>query len=113
MLMQRFVKFFYSGLKSKNDVVQFIFENALNSQSRLGCNIKYILMSYCNRRPKSNYDVSHLCKLIYQNWLSSCNEEDIRISGQIKELIVQRDSIIPNGFNLQETKEMIEFLCIS
>ena len=47
-LMQRFVKFFYSGIRSKNNIVNFIFENALFSRSRLGSNIKYILVSYCN-----------------------------------------------------------------
>ena len=112
-LMQRFVKFFYSGIRSKNNIVNFIFENALFSRSRLGSNIKYILLSYCNVKPALNHNVNYLCKSIYDSWLSSCSEEDIRISGQINELISHRDCIVPNGFNLEDTNDIIEFLCIS
>ena len=46
-------------------------------------------------------------------WYNSCEEEDLRISHQIKELIEVRDSIVPSSLALHEVKDLIEFLCIS
>ena len=60
-----------------------------------------------------NVNILKDCKKLYVRWFDSCEEEDLRISHQIKELIEVRDSIVPSSLALHEVKDLIEFLCIS
>ena len=113
ILMQRFIKFFQSGLKSRNCTVKHIFENAVGSKSRLGRNFKYILVTHCNTKPSAVFDENNLCKLVLKSWLDGCSDEDIRISCQIRELVEERDSLFKNNLSLQQIKDVIEFLCIA
>lgn len=115
LLMQRFIKFFYSGIYSKNKIVSHIFRNSICSKSRLGRNIRHILITFCCTTPSYNFtcNINDMCKKLYVRWFDSCEEEDLRISHQIKELIEVRDSIVPSSLALHEVKDLIEFLCIS
>jgi hypothetical protein len=113
LLMQRFIKFFYSGVNSKNSVVSHIFRNAVYSNSRLGRNIKHIVVNYCCTTPSMNCNGMELCRNLYRQWISNCPDEDLRISYQISELIGERDSIVPSSLALHEVKDLIEFLCVS
>jgi hypothetical protein len=113
-LMQRFIKFFYSGANSKNDIVSSLFRMAVTTQSRLGSNLRYILSSYTNVSINLHHNVNKLCNQVQEHWLKLCLDEDIRVGAQITELIEQRDSlVVRSNFTYSELSEMIEFLCLS
>ena len=106
-----FVEVFNSGLCHKNEV-KFVFANASGSMSRLGSNLKHILVQ-CNIRSDAQFITNDVCSILQKKWINSCNENDIRICNQICEPITERDSIVPGAFTASELKDMIEFLCIS
>ena len=121
-LYQRFVKFFISGLKCKNNIINSIFCYAQYSQSRLGRNFRHLLLySKCvdrnvliNRTKLStNINTSQMCKLMYDNWRLNCDRDDIRIAYQIKELIDMRDDQLDSLLSTAECQNMIDFLATS
>ena len=112
IIMQRFIHFFFSGLRSLNPNVSFIFKQAICSHSRLGSNLKFILgklsFNVCNT---SSFDPNVICGAIYNNWFSNVCQEDVRVGCQIRELILMRDSYIPNYFKDNEFQDIISYLC--
>ena len=110
MFHKRFVKFFVTGLKHKNDLVSHIFKNSLNISSRMGNNFRFIIQKY----KLSLYDVkSNNIGNLMSVFHSTPNEEDVRICSQIHELINMRDDLNESILNKQEIQCIIDDLSCS
>jgi hypothetical protein len=114
ILQQRFINFFYAGLKSKNNLVRYMFNNALCNDTRLGRNFNYILnsISLCSCNAEI-YNQDVLYKSICQKWWSSCVEDDVRVAAQVREVIFMRDNPVKCFLNGAECKHIIYELCTS
>ena len=111
-IQQRFINFFYSGLRSSNDLVSYMFKNSICNNTRLGSNLRVI----CNIICKSNcdvlyYDPSSICKELFNSWFKSCDEKYIRNGAQIGELIFMRDTHEKCILNERECNVLISSLC--
>ena len=112
IIYQRFYHFFISGLMSENGTVQFMFRMALNSYSRIGNNIRLVLF-------KVGFSVNQIrCispatmrKYLCAEWFYTCKENDIQTGAQIRELILQRDSIEKWILDRNECTDIINNLC--
>jgi hypothetical protein len=112
ILKQRFVNFFYGGIESTNELVRFMFRNALCNNTRMGNNLNLILNSLslcpCNAY---KYSPDMLCKHVFYKWMTCVNEEDVRVATQIQEVIAMRDSHYKSILNGSECKLLIYDLC--
>ncbi len=106
MLHKRFINFVSSGLHSEKKIANFIFNLCLRGNSRMGRSFQFIAHKYnliCNNL-KLIKDWSHQ---IHCHWLNRDNEEDIRISSMISELVHQRDSFHPWLLEHHECSDII------
>ncbi len=112
MLHKRFINFVSSGLHSENNVANYIFNLCLRGNSRMGRNVRFRAHKYnlIFNNLKLIKDWSHQ---IYQHWLNRDNEEDIRISSTISELVHQRDSFYPWLLEHHECSDINNYLCTS
>jgi hypothetical protein len=111
MFHKRFLKFFVTGLRHKNDAVSHIFTNSLNISSRMGNNFRYIIQKY----KLSLYDVrtKSIGNLMSVFHRIRPNEEDVRICSQIRELINMRDDLDESILNKREIQCIIDDLACS
>ena len=97
---------------SENGTVQFMFRMALNSYSRIGNNIRLDLS-------KVGFSVNQIrCispatmrKYLYAEWFYTCKENDIQTGAQIRELVLQRDSMEKWVLDRNECTDIINNLC--
>ena len=97
---------------SENGTVQFMFRMALNSYSRIGNNIRLVLF-------KVGFSVNQIrCispatmrKYLCAEWFYTCKENDIQTGAQIRELILQRDSMEKWILDRNECTDIINNLC--
>jgi hypothetical protein len=112
ILKQRFINFFYSCLNSINPLLRKICMNAVCSRSIMGRNITTIFneigLHICSLHL---YNPKYVCHAIAKHWWTQCNDDDVKIGNQIRELIDIRDS--PSSFVLTEAEcqYMLAFLC--
>ena len=112
IVKQRFVKFFYSGLMSKNPLVHFVFKNAKCNRSRMSNNLKYIFNNLSfNICTAECFNQNDICKSIVRKWWASCDEDDIRVGSQIREIIDEREAYDTFLLNESECQHLITFLC--
>ena len=118
-LKQRFLRFFSKGIRNKNKIVNDIFSQSLCSQTRLGRNFRQIVMSVngVNRRflcdlsmLRSEFNYNMLSKTMYDEHRYNYDREDIRLSYQIKELILIRDGLETSILNSNECQIIIDVL---
>jgi PHP family Zn ribbon phosphoesterase len=114
ILHQRFINFFYSGLCSKNNLVRFMFNNAICHNTRIGANLNIIMnsMSLCSCYVH-NLKPDLLCKSISNKWWTTCTEDDLRVASQIREIVFMRDSPFDMFLNRDECKDLLYHLCTS
>ncbi len=101
---ERCIKFIKMALVSENCAVCTISNmGRYGSHSIMGANFKHLNRKYC-------LDESN----VYSKWKHVCsnNEELIRISMQVKELINMRDRCMNGIFKREECNDIIEFRCI-
>jgi hypothetical protein len=111
-LQQRFINFYYSGLYSKNSLVNFMFRNALCKNSRLGKNLTFI-MNKIGLLPcrAYNYSPNIICNALVCHWASTCYEPDVCDGFFIKDLILMRDSYGTQFLKDAECRTLIDYLC--
>jgi hypothetical protein len=109
VLHQRFIKFFYNCLESQNIVVSNIAQLSLCYSSTLGNNIRHIFYKYgLNFKHINSYSSKEICSGLFDKWLSTVNNEDIRIGQQIRELAIARDSPQYWRLSKRETQDIID-----
>jgi hypothetical protein len=114
ILQQNFIKYFYNGLQSDNNLVNFIFRNAICSNTRIGCNLNVILGSLClNSCSVLSYNPNLLCRKLCNNWWNDCKEQDIRYGAHIREVVFMRDSSSESFLSASQYKDIIHHLCTS
>jgi hypothetical protein len=111
-LYQRFIGFFASGINSENDVVSSLFHNSILYPTRLGRNLCCIL----DRANHSILNIKHingsyLKKSIVQQWGRNVLECNIYKGQQIRELVLERDSLSPWILSKQQCQDIITILC--
>ena len=96
-----------------NPNVCLIFKQALCSTSILGRNLRHILgsLNYVNTCDLSRYNPNSICAAIFGDWFCNVTEEDLRVSGQIRELVYMRDSLCCEILNDQQYGDIITYLC--
>jgi len=110
MLHKHFSNFVSSGLCSENKVANFMFNLCLRSNSRMGRNVRFIANKY-NLVFNDLTQIKDWNRQIYHHWLRRDNEEDIRISSMISELVDHRDSFHPWLLEHHECGDIINYLC--
>ena len=114
IFLKRFVKFFYNGLKSDNNVISYLFRASITNNSRLGLNYRYILhklnISLNDNLTDLDATPALLCNKIVENWNSNLREVDKRVGEHILELIKRRDSLDKWILNKNEIQEVIDML---
>ena len=83
VFLTRFIKYFLTNVASSNSVVEYIFRSSVNENSRMGNNLRYILhkLNFNNRYMSiDDLKYSEICKMIFDDWQSSFNENDFIIS---------------------------------
>jgi hypothetical protein len=114
IFMQRFLQFFFAGYNSHNETVNFVFKQSICSKSRIGNNLKHIMnkISICVC-DATKHKPDFLCRKVSDCWFSLCNEHDIAVGHQIRELMLMRDSIYNDVLNFSQCQEIINYLCTS
>ena len=112
MFASRYLKHVKSGLLCENQVVSTVFRSALVNVSRMGNNIRHFCFMY-GIDPYSLFDMSipALSSRINQGVSQDVTDEDIRISVQIKELCLERDSYNMWVLERSDINDIINFLC--
>jgi hypothetical protein len=111
VLKRRFLKFFHTGLSSKNNMVQSIFKLASKGYSRLGCNFRAICSSVYNSDGYlACYTIDHIMNNLVDKWRNSIADEDVRSASQIRELVDIRDGISSNLLSRAECQQIIDFV---
>ena len=114
IFLKRFVKFFYNGLKSDNNVISYLFRASITNNSRLGLNYRYILYKLNISLNDNLTDLDGTPALLYnkivENWNSNLREVDKRVGEHILELIKRRDSLDKWILNKNEIQEVIDML---
>ena len=114
--LKTFVKFFVNGMQSNNSIIKYVFESALNNDTRLGNNFRYILYRHgmtINDFKEANLDSVVLCDLIMKQWNNSCDENSKRIAEHILELISRRDNLEPWILSKAELQDVIQLISTS
>ena len=115
-ILKSFVKFFMNGMQSNNSIINYVFQSALNNETRLGDNFRHILYEHgltINDFRHRNMDVETLCNLILRKWNSSSDETSIRTGEHILELISRRDSLEPWILSKTELRDVIQMISTS
>jgi hypothetical protein len=110
-LYKRFIRHFISGINHKNASVSTIFHSSLYTGGRLYKNLRHVT-NYC----KLKLDVVDLSvtaaeNIIQKVWNENVNESNIRCGYQIKELCMQRDYFEKWCLTVNETDDIIKYLC--
>ena len=97
---------------SKNPLVHFVFKNAKCNRSRMSNNLKYIFNNLSfNICTAECFNQNDICKSIVRKWWASCDEDDIRVGTQIREVIDEREGYDTFLLNESECQHLITFLC--
>ena len=103
-------------MQSNNSIIKYVFESALNNDTRLGNNFRYILYRHgmtINDLKEANLDSVVLCDLIMKQWNNSCDENSKRIAEHILELISRRDNLEPWILSKAELQDVIQLISTS
>ncbi len=93
-IAKRFVKHVHLGFNHDNSLVIFIFQNTMDTDSRIGQNIKYLAH-------KCGFYIKDLVKLtctgiisrVCGEWKDRMTEDNVRVAEQVKELVYVRDGM--------------------
>ena len=113
MFFIRFIKFFTNALGSENTVVNFIFNSALRSNTRMGRNFRHIMFK-ANLDYRRVVNVNEICQTVIKNWKAGFTTDSVlHTSHQILELIQKRDSFEPWILNNNDINNIILWLSTS
>ena len=101
-----------SGFNNGNSIVQFVFRSATHYGTRLCNNIVHVAYKIgvnVHEICQSNNDINWK-KIVVNQWKNDVNENDRRISMQVKELIEIRDGIEPWVLDNTELNDVINLL---
>ena len=115
IFLTRFMKYFLSNVASNNSVVEYVFQSSVSENSRLGNNLRFILHKLnLNNRCMILFDLDYneLCNMIVEDWKGNFNDNDLRISQHMLELIDRRDSLEPWILSKTEIQSVLDMLAL-
>ena len=114
MLYKRIVKFYRNCQQSGNDILRYIFCNALDQMYSTTCtNVKFIanyIGCTVDDLLDRNINIGSVCA---NHFKSSVSESEKILSNVINDCINIRDGIYTGILSTEENMELIEYLCLS
>ena len=112
-LMQRFIKFFYYALQSKNPLVALVSKMCTYSTSNVADNVRIVLCGLSANNVGELFEMMDIqkCKRVLAN-VYACSAEVIRKAAIIKELYNMREGVCSSNLSKKEILEILE-VCTS